>query len=315
MQESRTPAPQSGEPRNQKPAAESPNPRKPPATRQSGPVERVGHTAQPTPSVQNHWGPARDAHRQGEGTQHTQAPCQSLAGHPVQPRSLESTQHTHTRTQGGQRHVQHAGRRCSALDCHTAHSTVTQVTSSHCDGEWQHPPCRAAPLSEDSRSAHHRKFQPHHFGASPVTSRGDKSHHKGHHAMTWPPHPSAGPAAPCCGHFPPGSATARARLLERARFPETSSRAAGSHAQVGTGSPTAALRSSISLGVRGGGGGEMCPRPHHPRSPRGFRGGGGGGVAEAPEESRSETKCCAPPKGAPQEPPTRGAERVGNSTR
>ena len=26
-------------------------------------------------------------------------------------------------------------------------------------------------------------------------------------------------------------------------------------------------------------------------------------------------KCCAPPKGAPQEPPTRGAERAGNSTK
>ena len=167
------------------------------------------------------------------------------------------------------------------------HSTLhsTQVTISHCDGEWQHPPCRAAPLSEDSRSAHHRKFQPHHVGASPVTSCGDKSHQKGHHAMTWPPHPASGPAAPCCGHFPPGSATARAWLLERARFPETSSRAAESHAQVGTGSPTAAPWSFISLGVPwggGGGGGEMCPWPHHPRSPRGFRGGGGGGRRGSP---------------------------------
>ena len=42
---------------------------------------------------------------------------------------------------------------------------------------------------------------------------------------------------------------------------------------------------------------------------------GGGGVAKAPAESRSETKCCAPPKGAPQELPTRGAERAGNSTK
>ena len=31
---------------------------------------------------------------------------------------------THTRTQGGQRHVRLAGRRCSALGCHTAHSAV-----------------------------------------------------------------------------------------------------------------------------------------------------------------------------------------------
>ena len=278
MQENRTPAPQSGEPRNQKPAAESPNPRKPPATRQSGPAERVGHTAQPTPSVQNPWGPAMHSHRQGEGTQHTQAPCQPLAGHHSQPRSLESTQHTHTRTG---RPATRSARWSTVLGARLPHSTLrgTQVTSSHCDGEWQHPPCRAAPLSEDSRSACHRKFQPHHVGASPVTSRGDKSHQMGHHAMTWPPHPSAGPAAPCCGHFPPGSATAPARLLERARFPETSSRAAGSHAQVGTGSPTAAPRSFISLGVPGGGGGgggARCARgPITPDRREAFGGGGG----------------------------------------
>ena len=178
MQESRTPAPQSGEPRNQKTNSRISNPRKPPATRQSGPAQGVGHTAQPTPLVQNLWGPARSTHRQGEGTQHTQAPYQPLAGHHSQSRSLESTQHTHTQAQGGQRHVRHAGRRCSALDCRTTHSTACRSRYHTAMGNGSTPPCRAASLSEDSRSAHHRKFQPHHVGASPVTSRGDKSHQK-----------------------------------------------------------------------------------------------------------------------------------------
>ena len=169
---------QSGETQRPEIQQQNPNPRKPPVTRQSGPAERVGHTAQPTPPVQNLWVTAMHTHRQGEGTQHTLAPCQPIAGHPVQPRFQESTQHTHTHTG---RPATRSARWSTVLGARLPHSTLhsTQVTISHCDGEWQHPPCRAAPLAENSRSAHHRKFQPHHVGASPVTSRGDKSHHRG----------------------------------------------------------------------------------------------------------------------------------------
>ena len=123
MQESRTPAPQSGEPRNQKPAVETPNPWKPPATRQSGPAERVGHTAQPTPPVQNPWEPARS--HTGRGRAHsTPRPPDSHSQVTLSNPGPWNPLNTHTRTQGGQRHVRFAGRRCSALDCHTAHSAV-----------------------------------------------------------------------------------------------------------------------------------------------------------------------------------------------
>ena len=163
MQESRTPAPQSGEPRNQKPAAESPNPRKPSVTRQSGPAERVGHTVQPTPPVQNPWVTAMHTHRQGEGTQHTQAPCQPIAGHHLQPRFQESAQYTNT---GTGRPATRSARWSTMLGTWLPRSTLhsTQVTISHCDGEWQQPPCCVAPLSEDSRLACHRKFAPHPSG-------------------------------------------------------------------------------------------------------------------------------------------------------
>ena len=123
MQENRTPAPQSGEPRNQKPAAESPNPRKRSVTRQSGPAERMGHTAQPTPPVQNPWGPARS--HTGRGRAHsTPRPPVSHSQVTLSNPGPWNPLNTHTHTQGGQRHVRLAGRRCSAFDCHTAHSAV-----------------------------------------------------------------------------------------------------------------------------------------------------------------------------------------------
>ena len=141
--------------------------------------------------------------KRGWGTQHSPHPSpeplgtreectQAGGGHTAHPGPLTVTRrspcptqvlgihsaHTHTHTG---RPATRSARWSSVLGARLPHSTLrgTQVTSSHCDGEWQHPPCRAAPLSKDSRSAHHRNFQPHHVGASPVTSRGDKSHQRG----------------------------------------------------------------------------------------------------------------------------------------
>ena len=133
--------------------AHTPSP-EPLGTREECTQAGGGHTAHPSPL-----------------TVTRRSPC------PTQVLGIHSA-HTHTHTG---RPATRSARWSSVLGARLPHSTLrgTQVTSSHCDGEWQHPPCRAAPLSKDSRSAHHRKFQPHHVGASPVTSRGDKSHQRG----------------------------------------------------------------------------------------------------------------------------------------
>ena len=125
--------------------------------------------------------------------------------------------------------------------------------------------------------------------------------------MTWPPHPISEPRGPVLRPFPPGSATARAWLFERAWFPETNSRVAESHAQVGTGSPTAALRSSISLGIPEGGGRDVRRGPVHPQLLQGFPGGGGRGVVEAPAELPLQNQMLRTlSEVAPQEPTHKG---------
>ena len=105
--------------------------------------------------------------------------------------------------------------------------------------------------------------------------------------------------------------SARARTRVRAVFGEVRARSGRLRAHRGR-VPCRCVPVAAMARRRGGGARGARVPAYRPDRREAF--GGGGGVAGAPTESRSETKCCAPPKGAPQEQPTRGAERAGNST-
>ena len=274
-------------------------------------TEGGAHNAQShSPPVQNLWGPAKHSHRQGEGTQHTQTPCQS--GSQVTPPNAgpwNPISFTHT---GTGRPVATFG---TLVDDASAlglpHSTLhsTQVAISHCDGKWQHPPrpVLRPVLSEDSKSVHHWG---HLESSSPITLGRHRSPHvvtrapsQGpHHVMTWPPHPASGsPAAPCCGHFPPSychcaRSAARTRAVpgEQAR-----AHAAGSHARVRDRVPDrcAPGPSIVAPTFGGGGGGEMCP---HPRVPPPIAARlSGGGAAGAQQSPAPKPNVAHPERGAP----------------
>ena len=123
MQESRTPAPQSGEPRSQKPSSRNPIPR----NRQphANLDQQRGWGTQHSPHTQSRtFGDQRGMHT-GRGRAHsTPRPPDSHSQVTTPNPGPWNPLSTHTCTQGGQRHVWHAGRRCSALDCHAAHTTV-----------------------------------------------------------------------------------------------------------------------------------------------------------------------------------------------
>ena len=219
----RTPAPQSDEPRNQKPAAESQS------------QETSSHTSIWTSREDGALSPAHTLCPEplGDLDAHTQAG----GGHTAHPDPLSATRRSPPPIQVLGIHSAHTHAHRAASDTFGSlvdgarRSIATQHTPRYVGHEFTlrwgmaAPPVPCCALIQGIQVSMSPKVRAPSSRASPVTSRGDKSHQMGHHAMTWPPHPSAGPAAPCCGHFPRGSATARVRLLERARFPETSSRA------------------------------------------------------------------------------------------